>query len=153
MYKKILVPVDGSTTSDRGFDEALKLAKVLGASLLVLHVVDTYPMVTGMEMATADTWQQVSDGLRSHGQNILAQAHAAAIAQQVAVENRMAEGNQGRVADVIVELAKSSHCDLIVMGTHGRRGLSKLALGSDADRVTRLSTLPVLLVRHAAADD
>jgi nucleotide-binding universal stress UspA family protein len=55
---------------------------------------------------------------------------------------------QGRVADVVVEEAAKSGCDLIVMGTHGRRGFSRLALGSDADLVVRSSPVPVLLVRN-----
>ena len=148
MYRKILVPVDGSATSDRGFQEALSLAQQTGATLLILHVADTFPLTVGMEMATADTWQQVSVALRKHGQDIVDRAHRAAVARHVAAENRLVEGSTGQVADAIIETARLAQCDLIVMGTHGRRGFSHFALGSDAERVARQSPVPLLLVRH-----
>lgn len=151
MYSKILVPVDGSATSDRGFAEALQLAKAVGATVTIVHVVDAYPMVAGMEWATADTWQQLSDGLHSRGQGIVDAAHRTAVANGVTAETRLVEGRDGRVADEIVNLARSVPCDLIVMGTHGRRGFSHMALGSDAERVTRSSPVPVLLVRQPDA--
>lgn len=151
MYRKILVPVDGSTTSDRGFEEALSMARETGASLLILHVVDSCPLMTGMEMATAQTWQLVIDGLRAHGQSVVDRAERAAAAQHVTAEHRLVDSNTGRVADVINDTARTAQCDLIVMGTHGRRGFSHLALGSDAERVARQSPVPVLLVRHAEA--
>lgn len=62
------------------------------------------------------------------------------------------EVTQGRVADIVIEEAAKTACDLIVMGTHGRRCFSRLALGSDAERVVRGSAVPVLLVRREAAD-
>ncbi|NDZ18444.1 hypothetical protein C7T35_07685 [Variovorax sp. WS11] len=62
-------------------------------------------------------------------------------------ERGLREVTQGRIANVVVDEARSSGCDLIVMGTHGRRGFSRLALGSDADLVVRQSPVPVLLVR------
>lgn len=151
MYKKILVPVDGSDTAELGFQEALALARCVGGSLVVLNVVDTYPLATGLDLVSADTWQQISDDLRARGQSVLDACQKQAREQGVAAETQLVDGGTGRVADVIVDTARDTDCQLIVMGTHGRRGWSHLALGSDAERVTRLSRVPLLLVRHADA--
>ena len=66
MYDKILVPLDGSPTSERGFEEALALAGAMKSTLLLLHVVDAVPVV--IDMVPPATWQEISDGLRTHGQ-------------------------------------------------------------------------------------
>jgi nucleotide-binding universal stress UspA family protein len=149
MYKKILVPIDGSATSGRGFEEAVALARAVGASLRLMHVVDTVPVA--MEMAPSATWLQVCDEQRRDGEALIERARATAIEHGVAVDSYLLEGSAARVADAIVEEARAADCDLIVMGTHGRRGFSHLMMGSDAERVARISPLPVLLVRHPEA--
>lgn len=146
MYRKILVPLDGSATSARGLEEAVGLARTAKATLLLLHVVDAYPLA--VEMATAETWELVLEGLRKHGRALLDRARQTAADHGVTAEERLLEFPAGRVADAIVGEARSAGCDLIVMGTHGRRGFSHLMIGSDAERVVRDSPLPVLLVRH-----
>jgi nucleotide-binding universal stress UspA family protein len=145
MYKRILVPIDGSTASQRGFDEALALAKRLDASMVLLHVVEYYPVM--MEMATATTWDLVTTEMRQHGQRVLEQAHEAAQAAGVASETRLEDAAAARVCDLIVQQAGERRCDLIVMGTHGRRGIAHALIGSDAEQVLRMSPVPVLLVR------
>ena len=149
MYRKILVPVDGSATAARGLEEATALARTSGAQLVLLHVVDAYPLA--VEMATADTWQLLMDGLRQQGQALLAQGSAAARAHGVPAVERLVEFPAGRVSDAILDEARLSDCDLIVMGTHGRRGFAHMMLGSDAERVVHESRLPVLLGRHPEA--
>ena len=145
MYSRILVPIDGSPTSQRGLTEALALAKRLDAAVVLLHVVDAYPMM--IEMATSTTWDRISEGLRQMGRTTLEAAHAAAAKQGVPCESVLEDVAAARVADVIVEQAKSRRCELIVMGTHGRRGAGRALLGSDAELVLRLSPVPVLLGR------
>jgi nucleotide-binding universal stress UspA family protein len=149
MYRKILVPMDGSDTAARGLEEAINLAKVTGGSLRLVHVIDAFP-VAG-EMMTSDTWAALMGGLQQAGGELLARAAAKAAKAGIDASTRVAEMAAGRVADVILGDAKASGCDLIVMGTHGRRGFKHLMLGSDAERVLQLSALPVLLVRHAGA--
>jgi nucleotide-binding universal stress UspA family protein len=146
MYRKILVPLDGSATSARGLEEAIGLARAGGAALVLLHAIDTYPLA--IEMATPETWEKVVDGLRRHGQALLERAQTTAREHGVAAETRLAEFPAGRVADVILQEAMASGCDLILMGTHGRRGFKHMMMGSDAERVVQESALPVLLVRH-----
>lgn len=145
MYRRILVPIDGSATSQRGLQEAMGLAKACDASLVLLHVTEAYPMM--MEMATATTWEQVSSDLRAQGQRVLEAAHQAAQAAGLASEARLEDAAASRVCDVIVDQARERRCDLIVMGTHGRRGIGHALLGSDAERVIRQAPVPVLLVR------
>jgi nucleotide-binding universal stress UspA family protein len=145
MYKRILVPIDGSTASQRGFDEALALAKRLDASMVLLHVIEYYPVM--MEMATASTWDLVTTEMRQHGQRVLEHAHETAQAAGVASETRLEDAAAARVCDLIVQQAGERKCDLIVMGTHGRRGIAHALIGSDAEQVLRMSPVPVLLVR------
>ncbi len=144
MARRFLVPVDGSPTAQRGLEEALRLARPLDASLVLLHVVEVYPMM--MEMATSATWEAVTTDLRRFGQEVLEQARAAALAQGTAAEAHLEDASASRVCDIITEQARTHQCDLIVMGTHGRRGLEHALIGSDAERVVRQSPVPVLLV-------
>lgn len=145
MYRRILVPIDGSATAERGLTEAIGLAKAFDASLVLLSVVEYYPMM--IEMATATTWERISNDLRAHSQRVLDAAHQAAKDAGVASEAHLEDAAAARVCDVIVAQAREHQCDLIVMGTHGRRGLEHALIGSDAERVLRLAPCAVLLVR------
>lgn len=147
MYKKILVPVDGSAASNRGLAEALKLAKSLGASLEVVHAVNEFIMDSGY--APIANYEQFLETLREVGRKVLKEAEATARASGVEVQSSLVESIGGRAADLILEQAKQRSADLIVMGTHGRRGIRRLVLGSDAEQVLRSSPIPVLMVRSA----
>jgi len=149
MYERILVPLDGSSTAHRGFEEAVALARALGSTLVVMHVVDAFPVA--VEMVTAATWQEISDGLRKHGQALLDTACKAAATHGVRAEAHLVDARAERVADAILTQARDTGCDVIVMGTHGRRGFSHALLGSDAERVVHEAPVPVLLVRHPEA--
>lgn len=148
MYDRILVPLDGSVTSQRGLQEALALASGLGATLVLLHVLEPYPY--GMEFASVETWESLIDGMRQQADKLLAAARSEAQARGVAVETLVAEAPDGRVCDAIVAQATAQRCGLVVIGTHGRRGVSHALLGSDAERVLRLSPVPVMSVRDAS---
>jgi len=145
MYGKILVPVDGSETSKRGFEEACRLAKEQDARLRCLHVIDEHYL--SANYVGVMYLPEVMDKLRDNGREILNEAAEQAGMSGVKVETVLRESAERRVSDVIVDEAKTWAADLIVMGTHGRRGLGHLALGSDAEAVVRNSPVPVLLVR------
>ncbi len=145
MYQRILVPVDGSPTAERGLREAIKLAEGQSTRLLFLHIVDDYTML--IEMSSAAGYEEMIRGLRQYGLDVLGKAKRAAEAAGVHCETLLREVTGKRVADVIVDQARQHGCDLIVMGTHGRRGFSRLTLGSAAEGVMRASPVPVLLVR------
>lgn len=146
MYQTILVPVDGSETAERGLQEALKLAQVMKSKLHLLNVVDEYPLM--VEMASVVNAEELRQSMRQYADGVLAKASQAAGKLGIAAESHRAEITSGRVASVILSKARELGCDLIVMGTHGRRGLSRSLLGSDAELVLRSSGVPVLLVRQ-----
>jgi nucleotide-binding universal stress UspA family protein len=146
MYKRILVPIDGSDTAERGLDEAIALARELKATIRVLNLTSDFVLM--VEMSTAIDYEKFREGLNQFGQRLLAKASDKAKAQGVATETSLHDLGGGRVADAIVEEARKSRCDLIVIGTHGRRGVSRAMLGSDAENVVRNSPVPVLLVRQ-----
>jgi nucleotide-binding universal stress UspA family protein len=145
MYSKILVPVDGSETSMRGLQEALRVAKTMGSTLRLLHVVNDQPAFVGLEIALYA--EELLKTFRARGAHILEQAAAAVRGQGVEIETRCIEIAGGPAGEVILEQARDWPADLIVLGTHGRRGLYRLVLGSDAEYVVRGSPVPVLLVR------
>ena len=142
MYKRILVPVDGSTTSNLALVEAIGLAKERQAGLRVVHVVDTINL-------NVDSMVDIAGPLRESGRRLLREAEARARRARVKVETDLLEIQKyaDRISDLVVKDAATWRADVIVMGTHGRRGLNRLLLGSVADGVVRVSPVPVLLVR------
>lgn len=142
-YKRILVPVDGSAVSDRGLKEALRLARA-GSRVRLLHVVAEYFAYASAEPAV-DIAPMLAT-LRQGGKKTLARAARRARGKRARIETALVEKPGGRVADAIVAEAKRWRASLIVMGTHGRRGVKRMLLGSDAELVTRYSRVPVLLV-------
>lgn len=145
MYQKILVAVDGSATSLRGLEEAIRVAKATGGRLLLVHVLNT--LILQSEIASTAYYQALADAIRASGSKIL--EHAAIVARDAAVpfDQKTIEKVDARASEEIIAEAKSWPADLIVLGTHGRRGLTRLVMGSDAERVLRQSPVPVLLVR------
>jgi nucleotide-binding universal stress UspA family protein len=149
MYKRILVPIDGSPTAKRGLDEAMRLARHQGARLCLVHVTGLF-IVTPL-LARGAYVGDIRKYLRESGSRLLEQASQLVRKQGVTCTTVMLDFAGSHAADAIVAHARKWRADLIVMGTHGRRGISRLALGSDADLVARTSPVPVLLVRTRAA--
>lgn len=147
MYKHILCPVDGSAASNAGMHEAIKLAKEQNAQLRFLHVIDTYIPI--IDMAGDFNMTYMIDILRDNGRKIIQQAEAAAKKAEISADCKTIESVGGRIASIIVNEAAQWPADLIVMGTHGLRGFSRLILGSDAEHVVRNSDAAVLLVKSA----
>jgi nucleotide-binding universal stress UspA family protein len=150
MYQRILVPVDGSPTSNAGLAEAIKLARLTGARLRLLHVVDEMPYVLaagGYGSMSADVFEL----LKESGESILQLARKQVEAADIPVDTALFNSLSGRLCDRVVEQSKEWGADLIVLGTHGRRGVRRMVLGSDAEQVLRTAPVPVLLVRAADA--
>lgn len=145
MYQKILVPIDGSATAARGLQEAIKLAKLTGARLRLIHVVDSISFAAGMEASMMVT-NEMLGLMRESGEKLLARTRARVEKAGVRVDTVLADSLSGRVCDIVVAQADAWHAGLIVIGTHGRRGVGRMLLGSDAEMITRLSKVPVLLV-------
>src|SRR6185295_8843331 len=142
MYRRILVPVAGIATSLRGLDEAIRLAKLTGASLHLVHALER-PVLLGLDAYQTD----VFGALQRAGAQVVEQAKARVIEAGVEVTTFLSGVLPGRVCDVVSEQAKASGADLIVLGRHGRRGVGRMLLGSDAEQIVRVAPTPVLLVR------
>ena len=148
VYPRILVAVDGSAAATRGLREALRLAKDMKSELFIVHVVNEFYVYATMEAA----WAAPDPGaaLRKEGERLLEKAKALAAKQGVRAKTVLRHIPSGPAADAILREARKLRAALIVLGTHGRRGLRRLVLGSDAELVVRDARVPVLLVRAAA---
>lgn len=146
MYKRILVPTDGSPTASQGLAEACQLAQALGAQVRILYVIDN--KVFQADFSGFGNVADVLQTLREGGDAILSEAAALAARCGVTAECRLSEAVNITVANAILHEIGNWPADLIVMGTHGRKGLSHLVMGSEAETVLRASPVPVLLVRR-----
>ncbi len=149
MFQRILVPIDGSTTSNRGLEEAIGLAGDQKAKICLLHVVDELLVgdADGVAFMPANYVDEFIQALRVGGKKLLNRAEVKVRRRGIEVESVLLETFSHRVADQIIKQAKKWRADIIVLGTHGRRGLSRVVMGSDAELVLRETPVPVLLVR------
>ena len=145
VYQKILVPVDGSPTATAGLHEAIKLAKDQGSRMRLVHVVNE--LVVMSPDASGANLGSLIEVLRADGESLLDAAEAAARAAGVEVEAVLVEEMGGQAGAAILHQAREWAADLIACGTHGRRGIRRLVLGSDAEYIVRHTPVPVLLVR------
>lgn len=160
MYQRILVPVDGSETSRRGLDEALRLAAAVGGHVRVLHAIDELSFALAMDAYAGNPGGWL-DTLRQQGTQLLARAAAQATAAGVSADTVLRDEFRSPVHQVVNDEARDWGAELIVLGTHGRRGLGRMVMGSSAEQILRSARVPVLLVRapeeprveQPAADD
>ena len=150
MFKAILVALDGSPTSTAGLKHAVQLASDQKARLIGLHVVDDSATTINFEggYVPAAYIDNLQESLRENGSVILAKAKAVAKAAGVELTTLLVDSHGSTIADSIIAAARKAKADIVVIGTHGRRGLSRLFMGSDAESVLRQARVPVLLVRR-----
>jgi nucleotide-binding universal stress UspA family protein len=144
MYQHILVPIDGSATSELALQEALKLAQQQNARLELVHVLED---IWYFDNENLLNYAALLESMRGSGEKILAQAQTLAQQAGITVETKLLEARGERIASIIVEEAKRWSAELIIIGTHGRSGFSRLLLGSIAEGVVRTAHIPVLLIR------
>ena len=145
IYRKILVPIDGSTTSNLGLREALRFAKGHRSRLLLLHVLDEYYVFASGE--PSPYIDEIIESMRRTGGRVVERAMALARRRGIKAQAATVESMTGGAAGPIVRQARKWGADLIVLGTHGRRGIRRAVMGSDAEQVVRNAPVPVLLVR------
>ena len=138
-YKLILNPADGSEASARATQHAIYLAKLTGAELLILHVVET-----NFAWYTGALYQQVVDQLRDFGNKVLEQSMGMAKHEGVEARSMMMDGHSGTV---IVRIAEREKADIIVMGAVGRSMVEEALMGSISRHVVRNAPCPVLVVK------
>lgn len=150
MYKHILISTDGSETAQRGVEHGLALAKDQSAKVTLITVTESFPMYgDGVALAyggaSASMMADYAAGQQAAANAILAAAKQAA--DQLGVPAETVHAPDASPADAILEAATARECDLIVMASHGRRGVRRLLLGSKTSEVLTRSPVPVLVVR------
>lgn len=146
MYKRILVPVDGSETATKALVAALQLARESGGQVRIVHMVEGLTPLAIDQYGAA--WSgDVIDTLKKAGQQILSDALDIARAAGVPADTEIFDNFGERLAETVVDAAQRFDADLVVVGTHGRRGMGRLLLGSGAEQIVRLAPVPVLVVR------
>ena len=146
MYKHILISTDGSEVAQKGVDHGLSLAKTLGARVTIVTVTERFPLSPSPDWipgpAEIESWDARQ---KEAAAQVLADVKTAADRMGVAAET--VHVPEAQPAEAIVATANNVHCDLIVMASHGRRGLRRLLLGSQTSEVLVSSPVPVLVVR------
>ena len=147
MYKKILVATDGSTLSQKAVTSAIDLAALTGAELVALKVIPLYPQSYfegGLALQAADV-SRVEDQWAQDGQAVVDAVQK--LAQAQGVKTKAITVKSDFVSDAVIAAAKNHKCDLIVMSSHGRRGIKRLLLGSETQQVLTHTHIPVLVLR------
>lgn len=142
MYKRILVPVDGSETSNRAVVAALQMARENGGRVRLLHALDELAYLSGYEYSA-----DLLKAARDQGSRVLEDAQVMARSASVPADGKLVETAGRRLGELVAEEARNWEADLVVVGTHGRRGISRILLGSGAEQVLRMAPVPVLAVR------
>jgi nucleotide-binding universal stress UspA family protein len=146
-YRRILVPVDGSPTSNRALVAALQIAHDAGGRVRLAHVVDALAYLTGFESSSI-----VLEEIRKYAQHVLTAALEMANAASVPADTLLVDQPGARLGECMADAARKWEADLVVVGTHGRRGVARALLGSDAEQVIRQAPVPVLVIRGAEFD-
>ncbi|OIN93146.1 MAG: universal stress protein UspA [Comamonadaceae bacterium CG1_02_60_18] len=147
MYEKILVATDGSPLSKKAVTSAISLAALTGASLVALKVVPRYPQSYfegGLALQAAEVGR-IEKQWAEEGQSVVDEVKK--MAELQGVKTRALTIKSDIVSDAVIAAAKKNKCDLIVMASHGRRGVKRLLLGSETQQVLTHSHIPVLVLR------
>jgi nucleotide-binding universal stress UspA family protein len=147
MYQRILVPTDGSSLSKKAVRSAVELAAAVGAEVVALNVVPRYPMSYfegGISIAPSEV-ARVERQWVEKGQSIADEVSR--MAERAGVKARAVTVRSDLVAEAILAAAKKNKCDLVVMASHGRKGLKRLLLGSETQHVLTHGNIPVLVLR------
>jgi nucleotide-binding universal stress UspA family protein len=141
-FNRIMVPVDGSATSRAALVTALQLARDNGATVHLVHCLDEMPFLIGYEHSGT----YLAQG-RREADRILTSALDICRSGGVDADTQLVDRPGARLGETVTEEAEKWHADLIVVGTHGRRGIGRALLGSGAEQIIRMSTVPVLTIR------
>jgi nucleotide-binding universal stress UspA family protein len=147
MYTHILISTDGSELAQKGVDHGLSLAKALGSKVTIITATEPFPVPTGTAawVVTPNDIAGYAADRKKEAEGLLASIKATAEAMGIKAD--MVHVPDARAAAAILETAHQAACNLIVMASHGRRGVKRLILGSQAAEVVSSSLVPVLIVR------
>ena len=145
MFKHLLLPTDGSQMSSNAVHEAIQFAKSINASVTGIYVMPEFQAFTFQTEMLTDTKEQFEKDSRAHADQFLSVIEKAAAVAAVACDTAVATSDHPYEA--IIQAAEERGCDLIVMASHGRKGLQGVLLGSETQKVLTHSPLPVLVYR------
>jgi nucleotide-binding universal stress UspA family protein len=146
MYKHILLPTDGSELSDKAAKQAVQFAKSIGARLTAMNITSDYPLMVEDRVQIPEAIKKQYYGDSAKGsKKLLAKVEADALA--AGVDYRGVSVHANEPYEAIIKQAKQDQCDLIMMASHGRKGLAGVLIGSETIKVLTHSTIPVLVVR------
>ena len=145
MFKNILVPTDGSDLAAKAVEQGVLFAKEIGAKITAVTVTEPFELVSVSQIQLEYTPIEYKKHAEAHAEKVLGIVSAAAKSAGVACETLHTEHEQ--VYQAIIEAAEARRCDLIVMASHGRRGVSAVVLGSETVKVLTHSKIPVLVYR------
>ena len=148
MYKRILVPVDGSATSSQALATAITLATTFKSRLRLVHVMEDATYLSGYDQF-ADYSGDLLRVMRENAAKILDEGMALARSAGVEVDTMLFDRSGERLGDTVADAVKLWGADLIVLGTHGRRGIGRVLMGSGAEQIIRVAPVPVLVVRSS----
>lgn len=149
MYKKILVPTDGSALAEQAVATAIELARTQGGALVAISVAQPYPLMASEAAVVTDSSLETGVLMTLAQENVDKVAHLAA---QAGVPCTTSTALSFLPHEEIINAATAAGCDLICMASHGRRGISKLLAGSVTQNILVYSTIPVLVLRPAVAN-
>lgn len=148
MFKRILIPVDGSETSNKALVTGMQMARETGAIVRLVNTVNEMAYLGGIDpygTYSADVVGMMREG----GARVLTDAMAIAKSAGVEASQELLEEAGMRLGESVAEAARAWKADLVVVGSHGRRGIGRVLLGSGAEQIVRLALVPVLVVRNA----
>ncbi|MEO7886893.1 MAG: universal stress protein [Polaromonas sp.] len=151
MFKRILIPVDGSDTSNHALVAALQMARETSASVRLVHIVNEMAYLGGIDpygTYSADLTGMMREG----GAKVLTDAMAIAQSAGIEASQALLDEPGQRLGASVAEAVKFCGADLVVVGSHGRRGIGRVLLGSGAEQILRLAPVPVLVIRHSDSE-
>jgi nucleotide-binding universal stress UspA family protein len=152
MYKRIVVCVDGSETSQKALTAALQMARDSGGQVRIIHIIEELAQLVAYDPYGGYPGD-LTKVLHDSGVKLLNDAMDIAKAAGVSAEQLLIESRGKRLADVVTQAAADFNADLLVVGTHGRRGMGRVLLGSGAEQIIRQAELPVLVIRSSETEE
>jgi len=145
MYKRILLPTDGSEASRRAVQAGVEFARGIGAEIVGLHVTPPFHLLTANSQMLEDTPEQYAADCSQRARQVLTDVES--VARAAGITFRLEHVSSNTPYEAIIETAKRLRCDLIMMASHGRHGVKGLLLGSETQKVLVHSAMPVLVHR------
>ena len=146
MYQRIMVPIDGSATSSQALATAIRMAQAFGARLRLIHLLEETSLIGAYDQF-ADYTGELMRLVRENANRVLADGAAAVKAAGLEADEVLLDNFAERLGDAVAQAARQWAAELIVVGTHGRRGIGRVLMGSGAEQIVRVAPCPVLVVR------